>query len=245
MDPTERCTCCDAIYDAIHEQFKMDVLRASKRSTPDYCVGFLDLDEISPLYPVDVLTINHTIRSIETEGRLCLVVFGTERHGMRLGILHESTTTEPKAVETPPTTTWQRGEPRSCLCNESVIANAVSKVAGGRVVYNATPETNLGKITCTDVRSHPMFDITAWIQELTEMSKYSIRGVWCYFNSSASDHSFAVEVVTGLKVLEQENKIDSVDLQRKKKPLGFWEWCWLLMFMITLYATINRLWNLL
>ena len=245
MDPVERCTCCDAVFDAIREQFKMDVLRASKRYMQDYCVGFIDLDKISSLYPVDVLTINHTIQSIETEGRLCLVAFGTEKHGMRLGIIHESTTTEAKAVEPPPTTTWQRGEPRVCLCDESVIADAVSKVAGSKVVYSATPGTNLGKIRCQDVRSNPMFDFTAWIHELTGMTEYSIRGIWCYFNPSVLDHSFAVEVVTGSRELEQENKFDNLEFPRKRKQPGSWEWRWLIMFTITLFVVIKKTWDLL
>ena len=246
MDPAERCTCCDAVFDEIHEQFKMDVSRASKRSTQGYCVGFIDVNKISRLYPVDVLTINHTMQSLQTEGRLCLVVFWTEKHGMCLGILHESTTTELKAVKPPPATTWQRGEPRVCLCGESVIADAVSKVAGGKVVYTATPGTNLGRITCQDVRSYPMFDITAWIHELDRMTEYSIHGIWCYLNSSISDHSFAVEVVTGSKQLEEKSKIDGIDFPRKKTVFGFWEWCLvIIMFTIMLVAMIKRSWDLL
>ena len=242
MDHTEQCTCCSALFDTITKTFKIEVIRASATWSQDCCVGFLDLSKIPTLRPLDIMALNHTMRSFRPGERFRLVAFANESHGKCMGILHDRTSTEsgtrPESVEPPPTSSWKRGEPRLCLYDEDTLAEVTHKATNGGFVYSVIPGSHLAKVTCEDPHSHPMFDFTEWIHELTLLGRYRIRGIWCYFNSRVHDHRFSVEIVTAreeLRQLREEGGITQSSFWRRVP--------WNIIFSLALTVSIRLLWN--
>ena len=183
MDPTKKCMCCDTLFDEIAKTTKLEMIRASTTWTQDCCVGFLDLSKISILHPLDIMELNHAMRYLQPRERFRLVAFVSNNHDKRLGIIHDRGYTESETcLDTTEPSSWKRGEPRLCLYDEDTLADVTRKTSRDTFFFNVIPESNLGKITCRNPQSQPVFDFTAWIDELTRLGKYRIRRIWCYFN---------------------------------------------------------------
>lgn len=244
MDPTERCTHCDRLFDAIQKTFKQfRVVRPVATWTKDYCVGFLDVTKTSYMHPIDILSLNYTVQFTHAEERFRLVAFMVTGHGRCLAILHDRQLLE-TAADTKPMppslhrNKWQKGEPRISLYDNEALVEITRKASNGTFVYEAVPGSNLGKVTCQDPRAHPMLDISAWIHELTGLDRYSIRGIWCYINPRVVDHNFCLEVVTGLEPLQKEACINETNLSHKRRVFPF-------CLTIALLLVAKLLWSVL
>ena len=239
MDLSENCTSCDTLFDAIAKTSRLGIIRATTTWGQDCCVGFLDLSKLSIIQPLDIMTLNHTIQSLQLLERFRLVAFTTDNHGKWLGIIHDRRFTECESCrdmpDPPPTPSWQRGEPRMCLYDEETLAEVTRKVSKDTFTFSVIPGSNLGTITCRHPVSHPMFDLTAWIDELTRLGQYDIQGIWCFLNVNVPGHSFYVEVVTGCEEQRRERQIQ----QR-----AFWRrFPWHIICTITLFVLTRLLWN--
>lgn len=239
MDLSEKCTSCDTLFDTIAKTSRLEVIRATTTWRQECCVGFLDLSKLSVIQPLNIMALNHTIQSLQSWERFRLVAFTNDNHVKCLGIIHDRRFTEYESsrdmTDPPPTPSWQRGEPRMCLYDEETLAEVTRKVSKGNFMFSVIPGSNLGTITCQCPVSNPMFDLTAWIDELTRLGKYRIQGIWCFLNVNVPDHSFYVEVVTSCDEQRQEREIQ----QRV-----FWRrFPWHIICTITLFVLTRLLWN--
>ena len=132
MDISEKCTSCDTLFDTIAKTRRLEVIRATTTRRQDCCVGFLDLSKLSIIQPLDIMALNHTIQSLQPLERFRLVAFTNDNHGKCLGIIHDRRFTEYESCrdipDPPPTPSWQRGEPRTCLYDEETLAEVTHSV---------------------------------------------------------------------------------------------------------------------
>lgn len=202
MDLMEDCASCERLYTLVATKFKLTVLRSPELWTQAYCVGLVDLTNISTMYPIDIMALYRTMRSVECEGRFCLVAYSLDKHGMCLGIIHapqSSTDSLPTEEDSSGDTTWRKGEQRACHYDEEVLAAITRQVSADRFYYDPEPNTNLGYIRSTNPREHPVFDLTAWLDALFRLKAYTVLGVWCYANAASPEKCLALEVATDRK----------------------------------------------
>lgn len=242
MDPTERCTHCDNLFDAIQRTFKQfRVDRPPATWTKDYCVGFLSIPWNSCLHPIDILSLNYTVQFTHAEERFRLIAFMVTGHEKCLGILHDrqflETATDTK-TKTPSLdrNKWQKGEPRISRYDNDALEEITRKASNDTFVYKAVPGSNLGTVTCHNPQAHAMLDISAWIHELASLDRYPIRGIWCYINTRVSDHSFSLEVVTGPEPLPKKPCISKTNFSHKRRVFQF-------CLTIALPLVASFLWN--
>lgn len=210
MDLVERCASCLTLFDTITANLKLTVWHVPERWTQDYCVGLVDLTKHSTLSPIDLMALNHTVVTSQSEERFKLVLCTRENNQMCLGIVHDRRPLEkgrqPTRTLSAPPPTWKLGDGRACLYPASVLVDMTHRMSKGAFDYRPIPESNLGQIICQDNPDrHRVFDLTEWMASLIRLGTYQTRGVWCYVNTRATMSGFAIEVVTDLEKLQPES----------------------------------------
>ena len=223
MGEVEDCTSCRNLYNLIASKFKLTVLRSSDVYTEAFCAGLVDLGKVSTLYPIDVMALDRIVRSVQDGGGLRLVYF-SDKNKMFLGILHERQSMPADTGKGLFPTVWstqQKDEKRVCLYSKDELASITRRATSNQFYYDGVPETNLGYIKSSNPHEHRVFDLTAWLNALTGLRKYSVLNVWCYVNANANaiEKHFAVEVITDCKKLESETK-QSEDRQSYRTGLS-------------------------
>lgn len=211
MDETDDCASCLLLYKLITSKLKLVVLRCSDVYTEAFCTGLVDLAKVSTLYPIDVMALDRIVRSVQGGGKFRLVVYFFDKSKMFLGVLHERQSIPSdtgKGFFPTVQSTQRKDEKRVCLYSKEELANITRRVTSDHFQYDGVPETNFGYIKSSDPREHPVFDLTAWLNALTGLRKYSVLNVWCYVNANANalEKRFAVEVITDCKKLASETK---------------------------------------
>lgn len=195
----EGCTSCDKLFDRIAADFKLKVTPAQEMWTQEYCVGLVELGSASGPCLVDAMVLNHVLGACDGEGRFTLVLYASQHHGPCLGIVHARRSSRRGDVR--PRATWRRGEDRQCGYDHEALSDITRRVSSDGFVYQGIQGSNLGLIKSRDLSQHQVFDVTTWIEELIQLKKYDVRGIWCYVNSNTEDRQFALEVVTDLEEL--------------------------------------------
>ena len=239
-DNEHRCRDCDALFDSIHQKLGLRVIPVVTTLPHGCCVGFVELLETYLLQRVDILSLERAIQHNLTEGCFRLLVSIAHSRTTSLVILHDRRCIEIKtkikdarfSIES----TWQKGQPRICLLDESDLKEVTLKATGTSFTYTAVKGSNLGNITFRDPVNHPTFDLTAWVHYLKNTRKYDIRGIWCYFNPNVLLDRFSVEVVTG------EGKIgsDEANSPRFHRVFPYWMATW---WIVALVVTAKWLWS--
>lgn len=211
MDENEDCTSCRVLYNQIVSKFKLAVLQSPDVYTEAFCAGLVDLAKVSTLYPIDVMALDRTVRSVQGGGEFRLVVYFFDRNKMFLGILHERQSVPADTAKGLFPTLWstqQKDAKRVCLYSKDELAGITRRVTSDQFYYDGVPETNLGYIRSSNPHEHRVFDLTAWLNALTGLRKYPVLNVWCYANANANaiEKRFAVEVITDCKKLKPETK---------------------------------------
>ena len=88
MDEIEDCVACRFLHNQIVSKFRLTVLRSSDVYTEAFCTLLVDLAKVSTLYPIDVMALDRTVRSVQDGGGFRLVVYFFDQTKMFLGILH-------------------------------------------------------------------------------------------------------------------------------------------------------------